>query len=341
MKAQNKLLLIGASLLALPVTIFAQAGGDPTTPPAGVPGPVMKTLDQVEARIPLVDGAPGVTEESNGGFTISQSGSYYMVGDLSVASGNGIDITASHVTLDMNGFTLSRISGSASGSGINIDTDVSGARTDSVHIENGHIFSKYTLSGATLIGEGFAKGITFQGDGLSISRVSVTGCSQIGIELGVFGFTGSTGNLITDCKLNANQVGIFATNANARSIVQNCTVINSIGTAIGVDHVKNSVGVSINSIGIFALTVTDSEGASEGDGKGIDATRLVVNSSGSSSGTGTGIESRMVVGSYGFSVDGKGIEADMVVNSYGRTTNGSDGVDAPASATFQTVSEEP
>src|SRR6188768_897598 len=73
-------------------TCFAQG---PLTPP-GAPAPTMKTLDQIEPRIPI----------SSLPFTIAAAGSYYLTGNLNGGAGNGILIGASGVTLDLMGFEL-------------------------------------------------------------------------------------------------------------------------------------------------------------------------------------------------------------------------------------------
>src|SRR5437868_13887701 len=74
-------------------TTFAQGN---LTPP-GAPAPTMKTLDQVEARIPI----------SSVPYTISASGSYYLTTNVTATVSNAITIAASGVTLDLNGFTIS------------------------------------------------------------------------------------------------------------------------------------------------------------------------------------------------------------------------------------------
>ena len=83
--------------------------------PPGPPAPLMKTLDQVEPRIPI-DGThtpPGASDEL---FRISAGGSYYLTANLNGVSGkNGIVIAASGVTLDLNGFDVAGVTGSGSG----------------------------------------------------------------------------------------------------------------------------------------------------------------------------------------------------------------------------------
>ncbi len=64
-------------------------------PPAGVPAPTMKTLDQVEPRTPI----------SSLPYTISEPGSYYVTGNLS-STEHGIIIQSSGVTVDLMGFSM-------------------------------------------------------------------------------------------------------------------------------------------------------------------------------------------------------------------------------------------
>ena len=103
------LLFLGA-LQVFSVSAFPQG----TLAPPGAPAPTMKTLDQVEARTPI-DAAhtPG---DSTNLFIISNSGSYYLTGNVTGASGkNGIVINADNVTVNLNGFTLSGGNGSLKG----------------------------------------------------------------------------------------------------------------------------------------------------------------------------------------------------------------------------------
>ena len=72
-------------------SIFSQGS---LTPPTG-PAPSMKTLGQIEPRVPI-EKLP---------FTISAPGAYYVAANLAVpANSTGITIDANQVTLDLNGF---------------------------------------------------------------------------------------------------------------------------------------------------------------------------------------------------------------------------------------------
>src|SRR6516164_6192771 len=67
----------------------------PLTPP-GAPAPTMKSLQEIEPRT-LIASLP---------YTITNSGSYYLSNNLTVATGDAITISTNGVTLDLNGFTI-------------------------------------------------------------------------------------------------------------------------------------------------------------------------------------------------------------------------------------------
>ncbi len=86
-------------LLFAPALVYA-AG--PLTP-LGPPAPTMKSLDEVEARIPI----------NSTTFIISAPGSYYLTENR--ISAPDFVISASDVTLDFNGY---RFEGAGGGTGI-------------------------------------------------------------------------------------------------------------------------------------------------------------------------------------------------------------------------------
>src|SRR5688572_4518206 len=85
------------------VSAFAQG----TLNPPGTPAPTMKTLQQIEPRVPVTTAGTSADYE----FIISQPGSYYLQGNLLVTRTNGIRIAAEGVTLDLNGFEIRRTAG--------------------------------------------------------------------------------------------------------------------------------------------------------------------------------------------------------------------------------------
>ena len=84
-------------------------------PPAGTPGPTMKTLDQVEARI--IVNATNTPGDATNAFKITTSGSYYLTGNIiiSLTGMNGIQIAADDVSLDLNGFAIVGLGGLTNG----------------------------------------------------------------------------------------------------------------------------------------------------------------------------------------------------------------------------------
>src|SRR3954454_2802503 len=108
MKAFRLALLIVASGT---VQLLAQG---PLTPPPGVPAPTMKTLDQVEPRKEV--NATNTPPTAFSIFTISAPGSNYLSGNITGVSGKfGILIEVDDVELDLNGFSLTGVSGSLAG----------------------------------------------------------------------------------------------------------------------------------------------------------------------------------------------------------------------------------
>ena len=102
MKLHTSVVTIVGTLLLAGECAFAQG---PLAPPAP-PGPTMKTLDQLEPRKEInATIAPGNADTEH---VITQPGSYYLSGNLAVNKTVGIRVDAAGVTLDLNGFEISR-----------------------------------------------------------------------------------------------------------------------------------------------------------------------------------------------------------------------------------------
>ncbi len=101
----------GALAVALIGSLAGVVRGGPLDPP-GAPASTMKTLGDVEPRIPIRQPA------SAAGFPImiNTPGSYYLAEDITGVTGtNGIWLAADAVTIDLNGFALLGVAGSSSG----------------------------------------------------------------------------------------------------------------------------------------------------------------------------------------------------------------------------------
>jgi hypothetical protein len=223
---------------------------DPKTGPiapltaGGVPQPTMRTLYQVEPRTPLVAGSPGVAVSGGGNITISQSGSYYLTGNLQIASGDAIVFTAGNITLDLSGFTISSTASPAAGYAIR-----SNLTTGDYAVRNGLISGTGTVdaSSGVFSGAGFQYGAyVYSAYHVSITDLHVEGVSDDAIRTD-FGNTAVT--LVDGCSVRNCGIGIAAGRIN------NCTAVKIRGAAINGGVVCNSYGSSITGSGIIGLTV--------------------------------------------------------------------------------------
>ena len=103
---------------------IAHAGG---LEPSAAPAPTMKTLVEIEPRIPI--------SQADIPKTISAPGSYYLTENVNIsAAGIAITVDANDVTIDLAGFVLS---GSGPGSGTSYGIYMSGR--SNVEIRNGTV----------------------------------------------------------------------------------------------------------------------------------------------------------------------------------------------------------
>jgi len=305
-----------------PATLLAQGS---LTPP-GAPAPTMKTLQQVEPRVPI----------STAPFTISQPGSYYLTTNLTVSGGNAITIATNGVTLDLNGFTISSTTNPASGTAVLI-----GSGLRNIAIQNGHIQGGVTNNGSGVFsGPGFGYGISYSGipQNVRVSGVSVSGCQYDGINVGhgasttvencvvrTVGRYGIVANTIRGCvaldcgsvAIDGGQVsdsrgesvggtGLYATTA------QNCYGSSSSGTGLyAYDTAIGCYGRSSSGMGLYAYIAQNCHGSSSGSGYGLYAGRTAIGCYGESSGGPSGLYAQIAAFCTGFRYGGQAIGATI------------------------------
>ena len=210
------------------VLATAVAAGQGPLAPTGTPAPIMKSLDQVEARTPI--GQPATFP-----INITTSGSYYLTQNLTVSTSNtnAIFINASFVTLDLNGFLITG-PGNVGTTGNGIAVNGATAISDIV-IENGSVtnFRGEGISipvGTTAVPIGSVTGV-------HLRNLQVFSCNLgQGVDSGLAGIrTGSVG-VIENCIARNNNNGIIVGNG---MLVQNCVSDNNArnGMVIGANNV--------------------------------------------------------------------------------------------------------
>lgn len=176
-------------ILPLCLLVAQISFGQGNLTPSGAPAPTMKTLDQVEPRIPLGSGTTNIIIET--------AGSYYLTGNIQGSISIGVD----NVTLDLMGFRIE-------GNGDAIDF-ASGTARDNIRIHNG-IISAPSGNGIDFsTSETAANGV--------IEDLRIGSCSSYGIAVG-------GGFRIENCVVQGAG-GLAGIRAGNNSIVENCTIM--------------------------------------------------------------------------------------------------------------------
>ena len=205
--------------------------------PPGPPAPTMKSLQQVEPRIPITS-LP---------FVISAPGSYYVTGNLTGVSGqNGISIGASFVSIDLNGFTLTGVPGSASG----IEA---GANTKHITIGNGAVRS-WGGSGIQLTDTIQAQVHDMRADGnvgwgVAVGPHSIVRATTAAANVnGIYALTGSA---VVGCTAINNQTGIFLTGHG--TVSDSTASSNTVGFLVDTGSTATDCAASSNAVAGFSL----------------------------------------------------------------------------------------
>jgi hypothetical protein len=192
-------------------------------------------------------------------YTITQSGSYYLTGNLTTTTSSGITINVDDVTLDLMGFTINGTG--ASGTGIYFLSQ------SNVTVKNGTVKGfgsagiyqsnisdgQNTVIGVNVVGNGalgsnsFYSGIYMNGNFNHIERCMVTNNGGYGI------YTRSSSKIISNTVTGNG--GTYAIYGGTGSYIKDNTIENNTGSGIytiansRIDH--NSVAFNTGSHGIY------------------------------------------------------------------------------------------
>lgn len=306
MKTQLQLTLVVASFF-----IHASSFGQGALTPPGAPAATMKTLAQLDAKL------DSRTPISSVPYAITQPGSYYLTTNLTATVSNAIVITASGVTLDLNGFTISStVANAANGGAAILLAGTATAGLSDLTIVNGHIRSGVTNNAGVYGGSGFGYGIYYSGPApvnVLVSRVSATGCLYAGIWISL-----GDSIVVESCTARtAGNYGIYA------STIKQSSAIECGGAAIYGNQVSDCRGeASGNGVGIQATTAQNCQGSGI-NGTGVQA-EMALNCSGTSFTIGVGVAATTALNCYGASSGANGVSANTVQNCLGfsSTSNG-------------------
>lgn len=203
--------LVVVCVVAVAPSAVAGSYLEPPGPP-GSEAAKMRTLNEIQPASPI-HSLP---------FVITNSGKYVLVEDLTGTNGqDGISIQADNVTVDLNGFTLTGVSGSLYG--INIP-----AKQTSITIMNG-VIRNWGLYGvfASLVENSKYMGLT------SISNGWGANCSGI--------YVGKNSE-VSDCiSAGSKSIGISVQDS---SVVRNCKVYGNGGRGIDAKNGSTVIGCS-------------------------------------------------------------------------------------------------
>lgn len=232
----------GTAILAAAAWLVA----GPLTPPSGPITSTYKTLVEVEPRTAINStNTPG---DADSVYRITQSGSYYLTGNLVGAIGkHGIQIEASNVSIDFNGFTLSGVPGMGAFSGVSAVSNVN------IRLKNGTLTGWgdrgiFLAGQASLVENVVASSNLFHGIDTGTSAV-VRGCSAV--NNGGWGIIADDASTVQSCTAQGNAgVGIYA---DAASVVSECSVFGGgeDGVYVGATSIIRNCSVrGVNQYGL-------------------------------------------------------------------------------------------
>ncbi len=184
----------------------------------------MKTLDQVQPRIPI----------SSIPFDITKAGSYYLTQNVS-GGAPGIVVKVSGVTLDLNGFTITGPGKGLPGTGSGI------AGLDDTVVRNGRVAD-------------------FGDDGVKLGAACVVENLDV-VNIGGSCITVGEQSRVERCRVGAGGQGIVVGLA---SIINSCTSIGNTAASLGAGIVAGPFGTISNSLSSYNAGDGISAGSSVG-----------------------------------------------------------------------------
>lgn len=284
------------ALISVFMALVGRARAGELDPPPGAVGPTMKTLAQVEPRIPI--NAQTCPSSAISVYTTPHPGAYYLESDLVGEAGKSCIRVGSNVTIDLNGFALIGASGSQHGIDGGVDD------SSNVTVINGTIrgFGGAAIHSDTDVGQSgwHVEGVRVvgNGNGVILPRHSVvTNCMAINnagtsfaaiwgssfegciANYGARGFNAFTGATVTNCAAQYNDQygfsisdGSSAIGCAARSngtdgfiADDGCTISNCTASDNGHD------GISLGTKCAALNNVSENNGA-QAQGAGIRTT---------------------------------------------------------------------
>ncbi|MHC4573466.1 MAG: right-handed parallel beta-helix repeat-containing protein [Planctomycetota bacterium] len=230
-KARTRAVAAVLVLAVLALFSFSTFAGklEPGAPPA----PTMKTLDEVQPRVPVQSLSGSVTSQ----YLINQPGSYYLTGNITVSTLGlrGIQVDCNDVTIDLCGFALTGPGKHQFGSGSGIYAN----SVSNLAAKNGTV-RDFTGSGIELAGTSGGNHL------LTDLRLSDNRNS------GILAYSSCT---IIGCTAARNlQDGIYA----LHSTIINCTTVNngSRGMLVSNGTAVNCIANNNGNAGIQAVCCT-------------------------------------------------------------------------------------
>jgi hypothetical protein len=228
--------------------IAAAAKAGPLNPPTGAVAPTGKAITEAEPRVAV--NATNTPGDANWTLKITAPGAYYLTSNISVAPGKGgIQISATDVTLDLNGFSITG----------------SGTSTNLISL-NGALINVAIMNGGLRNTQGFGIDASLTGN-TRFERLIVNGC-------GAGGINASSTAFVSDCSCQYNGTGVAGgggtaatgngISVGAGSIVQRC-IVRSFGRS----------GISHNGIGMV-LDCTVAEAISTANAAIVGANRTII-----------------------------------------------------------------